>query len=152
MILSVTLASMVISYILIAYGWIAGHESVAIAGAILFVITSAVRGLISTVRDSRIYRRGQSAELNSGSEGMHKVVVRLNGLTSFVGMLVFMAGVQFEVQQIIWPGAVLWVGSFSQFLIFGWIIRGMTGIPLRVGYLGWYVQKPRRNRGRRRRR
>jgi len=141
------IAAYFLSMGLLAYGWADRNMPFSLAGASLYLLTLVVI-LIEAFRSSRAYRANNEVYVSPPGT----VEKWLGGLITLVGLGAFCYGApDFDDRSkdmFVIPGMMIWVGSVVSFFFVGWIIQLVAGIPLRMGYGGWYV--PRRRPKRRR--
>lgn len=134
------LTSLLIVAGLLAFGWLTGRHMVATIGALLFIVTE-----VADIAQAYIYakRLRQGLPLPDEKRRVADKLARwLNGLFFFVGL-----GAGLILGSV--AGAIIFFGVLVSYFVQGVIGREVGGIPLRMGYGGWYVA---RRQGRRRQR
>jgi predicted ABC-type exoprotein transport system permease subunit len=120
-----------ISAALLSFGWFKAGERFAIAGALLFILIEAI-DLALIYRSAKLFRADdwKPDEKRGVIKTMSDVV---RGLIVFAGLFSMLSGHA--------SGTIIWVGTIICWLLAGWITREVVGIPLKMGYGGWYVQR-----------
>ncbi len=122
-----------------------GNELFAIAGALLYILMEVFE-LILRYRDAKLFRAG-SWEPNEKKSLIEHLAAWLRGLLALGGLLLMM-GLEKESNGFSVSGGIIWIGTIVCWLIAGWIVRYVARIPLRMGYGGWHVHRPRNRRKR----
>jgi len=132
---------------LLSFGWAGNIKLVAIAGAIIY-LSAYVIDIIKFLTSKPHHKGDTTAEATEN--GHDKDILQifekvLEALILFTGLGTFLYGVEGEFKEI-WalPGAIIWCGTLLLYLIDGIIFRETTGIPIRMGYGGWYIPRSRR--------
>ena len=147
MIARTRLAALIASVGLLAFALIAHHAIMAIVGASVYVLGSAI-GLRATYCTARAFQAGVADEMpapgpRSLTEHLGSV---LNGVILFGGLIAFIIGGDGHDSPLFLPGAIIWLGGVAIWFVAGIIVREVAGIPLRMGYGGWRVEGPRAGR------
>jgi hypothetical protein len=132
---------------LLIVGLIAESFTLTVVGAIGFVILSGLR-LIGTYESSRKFRDGRYAREDRDSRSLvESTARRIEGIILVAGLVATAASIVGEAAgYVAVPGMIIWIGGVAIWFIRGVIIREVTGIPLEMGYGGWYVARKRRRR------
>jgi hypothetical protein len=140
---------MIASVGLLAYALVTRQAIIATVGAIVYVLGLAI-GLRATVRAARAYRAGvEIVWSQAGPRGLTEhITSALNGAILFGGLIAFMIGGDDGDRGVFRAGAIIWIGGIAIWFISGIIVREVAGIPLRMGYGGWHIYRPRRGRSR----
>jgi hypothetical protein len=138
-------AMMVTSAALLALSVVAWEPTIAAGGAVLFVAGLAA-DLRVVVIASRAYRAG--AEDPWGSSSTDGVADGLQGWITIAGLCLLFVGLKDTTGHFALAGMIIWFSGIAAYFIFGVIGRHIAGIPLRMGYGGWYVHRPRKKRRR----
>jgi hypothetical protein len=132
---------------LLVYGTVTRSLVMNIIGAGAFIISICI-DLVHDVSSMKSMGNGLSDTESKEMPGdklarILKTIVTFGGLVYiYIGMGQLVDGE--DVWS--WPGLIIWVGVILLYLINGWIVRAKTGLPLRMGYGGWYVARTRRGR------
>lgn len=143
------LASLLLSAGLLAFGAVKGSDPFMIAGAALFILTEAA-DLVATYRAAKSFRDG-TWEPEAKESATETAASWLRGLIILAGLWNSI-GLQDKVSGLTISGGIIWFGTIICWIISGWLARYVAGIPVKMGYGGWYVHRPRGSRRRRNRR
>jgi len=133
---------------LLIVGWLGGQKPYALIGAFLFILTYSFE-LVAIYHDSKLYSKGIDKE---GDEKEKKKISKilekwLSGLIVISGLIAFCIGKDNQ-NNIFLTGGIIWIGTIVIWFISGIIVKEVTGIPLRMGYGGWYIHRPRKKQRR----
>jgi hypothetical protein len=105
----------------------------------MFILLEVI-DLVSEYRETKSFRAGtwEPTEKKSTVITLSKW---LRGLLLYAGLFLMLAGYM--------AGVVIWVGTIICWFCAGIIAREVAGIPIRMGYGGWKVYRPRRRGNRR---
>jgi hypothetical protein len=133
------LAAYTLSALLFVLGLLEGGGKFAISGAVLFLVIELL-ALISDYRAAKEFREGIWEP---------KEKTTLGTMTDWVRGIVLYGGTVLSViQKRDEPVFILWVGIIGCWFLAGVIAQIVGGVPLRMTYGGWKVDR-RRRRGRR---
>ena len=141
------LATIILSASLIIFGLIKGGEPFAIAGAVIYLSLEVI-DLVLLYRSAKLSRTGQR-EPNEKKGTSDRIVQIIRYLILFAGLIGTVA-LKDRTNGYTIAGAIIWIGAVFCWLIAGWIISAIAGIPLQMGYGGWYVKRSKKRRKRRR--
>ncbi len=141
------LAALITSAGLLAYAFVAHQASMAIVGAIVYVLGSAL-GLRAMYRAAKAHQAGVE---DAWTRDVHRALTArianvLNGVILFGGLIAFMLGGDGHDRALFLVGGIIWLGGIAIWFVAGVIVREVAGIPLRMGYGGWQVGRPRSGR------
>ncbi len=142
---SIKLITLLVSTGSLLFALMKGNERFAIVGALLY-ISMELFELILEYRDAKMFRAG-SWEPNEKKSLVEHLAAWVRGLLLFGGLLLMM-GAEKESNGFSVSGGIIWIGTIVCWLIAGWIVRDVAGIPVRMGYGGWRVHRPRNRRKR----
>ena len=125
--------------VLIAIGLVLRNTTVAVAGASVFMLVEVVR-LGFDYKEARAYRQGTWTP--GDKTAIEKATGVVRGMVFWGGIIASM------VREVPAVAGILWFGVIACWLVAGWIVKFVADIPVRMGYGGWRVYRPR---GRRRR-
>jgi hypothetical protein len=136
---------LIISIVGLVYGWILGSLTLSIFSAVVFIVGHILE-LARTIRSARRFRSGEEdSELELQNEHtLKKVESIFDAIICLVGLGAFAYGVKFSKDNSeLWsyPGMIIWIGSIISYFAQGVVIREITGIPLKWGYGGWYINR-----------
>ena len=137
--------SLLVTAGLFSVGWLTGLSVLALAGAGLYVLTIGIE-LILVYRESKQYlsAEGQSEKPGAKQIWAQRLEVWLDGLIPIAGMVAVLV----DRPGFSLPGAVVFLAAMVGYFAGGVIVQVVAGIPLRMGYGGWYVARRRRPRRR----
>jgi hypothetical protein len=136
-----------VSLLLLVYGSITSNLIPNIIGAgafILLLVVDLIENIIT------IKRRWISPQNNGLHETLKdKLTDILAPIVTVAGLVGICVGQTLEGEDV-WslPGGIIFGGALLFYLVNGWVMRAMTGVPLRMGYGGWYVARSKRRRSR----
>jgi type IV secretory pathway TrbL component len=142
--LNIKLAAYFTSVALIAFGVVRGGEPFTLAGASIFISTEIIN-LAYVYRAAKLFRGGQR-DLNEGKSVSARIARVLRGSIICAGLIGVMMGQGEESSGFTTSAWTIWGGTIICFLVNGWIVREVAGIPLRMGYGEWYVARSRKAR------
>ena len=128
---------------LLLFALLKGGERFAIAGALLY-FSMEIFELALEYHDAKLFRAGVW-ELNENKSVIEHLAAWLRGLLLFGGLFL-MLGLEKERNGFSISGAIIWIGTIVCWLIAGWIVREVAGVPVRMGYGGWRVHRTRNRR------
>jgi hypothetical protein len=135
------LATYIVCAGLLAYAVVAYSRAIATLGACIFAL-ALIPELFSIYRDAQAHRAGSRSRDADAHDGLRVVAEKWLGTAIVLlglGLLVF-------GRQLLLAGAIIWMATIVAWLLSGIIFSHVTGVPLRMGYGGWYVPPRRRRR------
>ncbi|HEU0143206.1 MAG TPA: hypothetical protein VFQ47_00330 [Nitrososphaera sp.] len=138
---NVKLIALLVAAALLIFGAVSGNQWSAIAGASLY-ISSEIIDLVLEYHAAKLFSEGtwEPNERKSIGETLSKWI---RNLLLFSGLFLALGGSI--------AGIIIWVGSIICWFVAGVIAREVAGIPVRMGYGGWKIYRPRKRRTRQRR-
>jgi hypothetical protein len=123
------------------FGVVNVSQWAAMAGALLYISLEMI-DLVLEYRSAKLFHEGvwEPNDRKSIAETLSKWV---RNLLLFSGLFLMLGGYI--------AGVIIWVGPIICWIAAGVIAREVAGIPVRMGYGGWKVYRPRKRRTRRRR-
>lgn len=141
------LITAIASAALLVYAVATDKEVFAVVGAVLFLLGGALQ-VIDLFDASKRYRAGATdIGPNERPRGIaDRIADWIGGVILFAGLAAFAARGKYDRGVFFVPGAIIWIGSIAIWVVSGVIARDVAGIPLRMGYGGWHIYRPRRRR------
>lgn len=127
------------SFLIIAYAWINQKGSIAIFGAILYLLVMLYE-IIGLIINSKKIKEDKNLEVTP--DKLEKITTVLEGILVFCSLFAIMT----ENDLYRFPGQIIWFGQIAVFILGGPIIKFFTGIPMKMTYGGWRVRKYNRSR------
>lgn len=134
----IKLVIVILSILLISYGWLVKDTTIAVIGAFLY-LAQMLYDLIDLAVKSKQFRKGM--DVVTPKNFINKLTSALEGLL-VITSLIAMAPSN-ELYRI--PAAIIWFGQVAVFILVGPIVELFANIQLDMTYGGW-----RRSRNRRR--
>jgi hypothetical protein len=131
--------------ILLVVGWTTYSEPIAITGGVLFLMGELAH-LVWAYRAARFYHEGRDEEWRKEQTTSQKVVDGIWDWLSIVGLISMGVGGVTNNEAMGISGGMLWFGRILSYVIGGIITQVVAGIPLRMTYGGWKVNRSRRSR------
>jgi protein-S-isoprenylcysteine O-methyltransferase Ste14 len=138
---NVKLIVLLVAASLLITGAVNVNQWAAIAGALLYISLEII-DLVLEYRAAKLFREG-AWEPNEGKSIAETLSKWIRNLLLFSGLFLMLGGYI--------AGVIIWVGSIICWFVAGVIAREVAGIPVRMGYGGWKVYRPRKRRTRQRR-
>lgn len=134
---------LIICTVLIIYAWNINSESILMAAAILYLSTLTI-GLVSLIYDSKKYRDGKFILENPAlrKKLIDITISLLEGLILVFGLVAMIS----KNEGITLVGTVIWFGAFGIYLFYGLVAKSITYLPLKMGYGGWFLPRPRKRK------
>lgn len=138
-----------ISVCLITFGLLGNTESVAIAGSIVLVLSQAT-SLLDIYKGSKKYSENLKQVNNFfGRKDVTDTLISWSGgiviLLGIIGLLESNNNkTSFNLDIMTTPAVIVWFGSIAIYFLAGVVSSTTTGIPMKFGYSGWYVNKTRK--------
>lgn len=124
---------------LITVGLSVRSALVAIVGACLFMLAEVAQ-LFYDYKEAQAYRQGTWEQQGE---------TKIEKATGFVRGTVFWGGIIASMlREVPVVAGILWFGVIACWLLAGWIVKFVAAIPLRMGYGGWKVYRPKTRRRR----
>lgn len=126
---------------LLAYAVVAHNGTIATLGAVIFVL-ALIPELFSIYKDAQAHRAASATGSENAHHGLRDVA------EEWLGTAIVLAGLGLFVlgRELAPAGAIIWIGTIAAWFLSGVIFSHVTGIPMRMGYGGWYVPYRRRRR------
>lgn len=126
---------------LLVYAVAAHNGTIATLGAVIFAL-ALIPELFSIYKDAQAHRAGSASASENAHHGLRDVAEQ------WLGTAIVLAGLGLLVfgSELVLAGAVIWMGTIAAWFLSGVIFSRVTGIPLKMGYGGWYVPYRRRRR------
>ena len=141
------LTAFLICAALIIFGLIKGGEPFILAGAVVYLSLEVI-DLVILYRSAKLFRTGQW-EPNEKKRTPDRIAQIIRNLILFAG-LIGTVTLRDKTNAYAISGAMIWIGTIVCWLIAGWITKGVAGMPLKMGYGGWSVDRSEKRRNRRR--
>lgn len=127
------------SFFLIAYAWVSQNESIAISGAILYLLIILYE-IIGLVINSKKIKEDENIEVTPNKS--EKVTTVLEGALVLFSLFAIIS--DYDLYR--FTGQIIWFGQIGVFILGGPIIEFFTGIPMKMTYGGWRVRRHNRRR------
>lgn len=131
---------------LVAAGWIADHKMLAIAGIVAFGVVR-LTDVVRQVRAAMYYRRGEDEKWQLPETRVRKAASYLDGTITIAGLAAPFVATHHKAAE---SGFFLWIIAVADWVLSGIIAHSVAGIPLRMTYGGWKVDRGRARRHRHR--
>jgi TM2 domain-containing membrane protein YozV len=140
---------MVLSILFLTIGLVAGKFLINMIGAGAFIIYLVI-DLIDNYKCAKRLMKSLSSPSNEETEksSNDKLTNILGSIVTFTGLMLLCVGHISKGEDVwSWPGLTIWGGAILFYFFNGVMVREITGIPLRMGYGGWYVARRKQGRG-----
>ncbi len=141
------LITLLATCLLLVVGLVIQNRYIAIAGGVLF-LAGEVGHLILSYRAAKLCRAGQEDKWCRERTKSQKLVDGMWNWLFIVGLILWGVGGASNNEAMAISGAMLYIGRIVKYLIVGFILQEVAGIPLRMTYDGWKVGRYRRRRRR----
>ncbi len=132
-----------ISITVLVYGSVTSNLILNIMGAGVFVVLLVVDLIENIIKIKRMRISPSDNETEEMSKD--RLANILQQIVMFAGLVGMGMGQILEGEDVwSWPGLIIWGGAILFYVINGVVVKAITGIPLRMGYGGWYVARSKR--------
>ncbi|MEX6689679.1 hypothetical protein QTN47_19395 [Danxiaibacter flavus] len=129
------------SSVCISLGWTRGALSLAIVGGTLYLL-ALVLGFVSLVFESQRFRKSDLPIKKESVSVLSTINKVLEGIICLSGLISFL--VKDSLFSI--TGGIIWLGTIAVYVLCGIAINTIAGIPMKMGYGGWYVPKSKKRK------
>ncbi len=131
---------LLISTSLLIFGFLNKNQLILITGAVCFILIQTAT-LVWIYRSSKQYRTNPNQIESQNKRKFVDIFSKIiENIIIFSGLIAMIIDNENEHGLFV-AGAIIWIGIIVIYFLGGVIIRCVTGIPLRMGYGGWYVYR-----------
>ena len=132
---------LLIAFFLLIAGWEAKEGFYSFTAAILYLVMLLYE-LVLLIIELKKNKRQNSKEEKEPKTLFQKIAISLEAVIMFSGLIAY--GLRRE--PLMTSGMIIWIGTIIIYFLSGLVFKTITGIPLKMGYGGWYSPSKKRQK------